>query len=110
MLQETLNQIESAQADVNIFNALKTGDQVLKDLQKQCSIEDWEALYEDHQENMAIYDQEVEMFGEVLKEDDLMDELDKMCADQVADQIADLEPLPDIPAQQEAEEEQEEEA
>ena len=47
-------------------------------------MEDWSELVENHEENMRIYDQEVEMFGEALQEDDLMNELDKMCADEVA--------------------------
>lgn len=64
MLIETLNNIESAQADIEIMKALKEGDKVLKDLQKQTSIEDWEELYEGHKENMQIHDMEVEMFGE----------------------------------------------
>ena len=33
-LQETMQGIESAQADLEVFNALKQGDAVLKDLHK----------------------------------------------------------------------------
>ena len=51
MLQQTLQGIESAQADIEIMQALKTGDNVLKDLQKQTSLQDWEELYESHKEN-----------------------------------------------------------
>ena len=34
MLEQTLSAVESAQADVEVFKALKAGDVVLKDLQK----------------------------------------------------------------------------
>ena len=47
-LQETMQAIESTQADVEIFAALKEGDAVLKDLQQKTSIADWEELYESH--------------------------------------------------------------
>lgn len=48
MLSQTLAGIESAMADVEIANALKQGDAVLKDLHAKVSIEDWEELYEGH--------------------------------------------------------------
>lgn len=72
--------------------ALKQGDSVLKDLQKQATMEDWSELVENHAENQRIYDQEIEMFGAALQDDDLQNELDILCADEVADQIADLGP------------------
>ncbi len=62
------------------MKALKQGDQVLKDLKKQASIEDWEELYESHKENLAMHDLEVEMFGEALKDSELADELDALVA------------------------------
>ena len=34
--------------DVEVFEALKKGDQVLEDLQKKASLEDFEQLYEKH--------------------------------------------------------------
>ena len=46
------------------------------------------------------------MFGEALQEDDLMNELDAMCAADVEGEIADLGPLPDIPNQVPAEQEE----
>ncbi len=76
MLQETLQAIESTQADVEIMKALKTGDAVLKDLQAKASIEDWEELYENHQDNLRMHDMEVEMFGQALNDDELANELD----------------------------------
>ena len=61
--------IESAQADVQVFAALKQGDAVLKGLQKQVSIEDWEELYASHKENMEVRQMEIDMFGEALNDD-----------------------------------------
>ena len=92
MLQQTLSAIESAQADVEIMKALKQGDSVLKDLQKQTSMQDWEEMYESHKENQEIYEMEQQMFGEVLKDDDLQDELDALIAAEVEKELGDLEP------------------
>ena len=58
------------------MEALKQGDKVLKVLQAQASIEDWEELYESHQDNLKVHDMEVEMFGEALNDDELANELD----------------------------------
>ena len=80
MLEETLQQVESAQADVNIHAALKTGDTVLKELQSKVSMDDWEELYESHQDQKARYDKEVELFGEVLNDEELENELDALVA------------------------------
>ena len=87
-LQETMQGIESAQADLQIFEALKEGDKVLKDLHQKVSIEDWEQLYADHQENMDVRQMEIEMFGEALNDDDLANELDALVAE---DAMGDLE-------------------
>ena len=76
--------IESAQADVQVFAALKEGDAVLKGLQKQVSIEDQEELYASHKENMEVHQMEIEMFGEALNDDALADELDALVAEDAA--------------------------
>jgi hypothetical protein len=78
------------------MKALKTGDSVLKDLQKQTSMQDWEQLYESHQENLERHDMEVELFGAPLDNDQLADELDAMVAQSAAQELGDLEPLPII--------------
>ena len=44
LLEETLKNIESAQMDVNIYEAMKMGDQVLSELQKQATKENFEEL------------------------------------------------------------------
>ena len=75
LLQETLMNVESAAADVNVMKALKTGDQVLKELHKQVTMEDWEEMYENHEDNKARADMEAELFGEALNDADLEAEL-----------------------------------
>ena len=46
MLQQAISNIESAQMDVNVYEAMKKGDQVLSDLQKQASLENFEEIYD----------------------------------------------------------------
>ena len=50
-------------------------------------MEDWEQLYEDHQENLRMHDMEVEMFGEALKEEDLLADLDALEAEEAAQEM-----------------------
>ena len=60
---------------------------MIKDLQAQVSIEDWEALMDDHKENLAVQKREQELFGKVLEDEDLMGELEaleQLEADEVA--------------------------
>ncbi len=48
MLEQTVLTIESAQVDIEIFEALKQGDAIISELQSKASIEDFEELYERH--------------------------------------------------------------
>ncbi len=75
-LQETIQGIESAQADLDTFKALEEGNKVIKDLQNQVSIDDWEDLYDTHKENMEQRQREIDLFGEELNDEDLAAELD----------------------------------
>ena len=84
-LQETIQGIESAQQDINIAEALKEGTQVLSDLQKQV---DWETVVEDHKEQMALREREVELFGEELADEDLLNELEELEAAEAAGEMA----------------------
>ena len=83
--------IESAAADVEVFAALKEGDAVLKDLHAKVSIADWEELYEDHAENMATRQMEIDMFGEAFNDEDLANELDQLVADDATGEMAEME-------------------
>eukprot|EP00351_Strombidinopsis_sp_SopsisLIS2011_P002385 CAMPEP_0116886414 /NCGR_PEP_ID=MMETSP0463-20121206/20248_1 /TAXON_ID=181622 /ORGANISM="Strombidinopsis sp, Strain SopsisLIS2011" /LENGTH=71 /DNA_ID=CAMNT_0004546779 /DNA_START=342 /DNA_END=557 /DNA_ORIENTATION=- len=65
--------------------ALKQGDQVLKELHAQASMEDWEELYESHKDAKERMDMEVEMFGEALNDEEMEAELDALVADDIAD-------------------------
>ena len=66
--------------DVNIYEAMKKGDQVLTELQKQATKENFEELVDRLQDAQAQKDAEAEFFGALLNEDELQDELDKLDA------------------------------
>jgi len=55
--------IESAQMDVNVFEALKQGDAVISELQSKVTMENFEELYERHQDQKDRMEMEQEMFG-----------------------------------------------
>ena len=57
---------------------------MLNDLQKQV---DWESVVEDHKEQMALREREVELFGEELADEDLLNELEQLEADEAAAQM-----------------------
>ena len=80
LLETSIRNIESAQSDVNVYAAMKQGDKVITELQKQVTLEQFEELYDKHQEQQARKDMEAEMFGRVLNEDELQDELDQLDA------------------------------
>ena len=83
MLTETANAIEQAQADVKVFEAMKQGDKVLKELRSQVTLEKFEELYDDHKDALAQQEAEQELFGEVLDEEEIQAELDKLLADDI---------------------------
>ena len=72
MLQQTIQNIESALVDIEVMEALKQGDKVITELQSKASLEDFEALYEKHQEQKERMEMEQEMFGQMFNDDDLM--------------------------------------
>ena len=61
------------------------GNKVLKDLQSQV---DWDTIVEDHKENMEVREREIELFGEVLNEDDMLAELEALEAEEAAAEMA----------------------
>ena len=73
--------IEAAKSDLNVFEAMKQGDQVLKDLKSQVTAEQWEELYDDHLDQVAQEEKEREMFGQVLDADELDAELAQLVAE-----------------------------
>ena len=50
MLTNTISGIEQAQMDVNVFEALKQGDQVIKELRSKATIDQLEDLMDDHKD------------------------------------------------------------
>ena len=82
-MNEVIAGIEAAKADINVMQALKDGDKLLKELRAQATLEDFEKITDDIAEQQAIYDQEVEMFGHVLGEDELLEELESLTQDAI---------------------------
>ena len=87
-LEEVLQNIESLQADQEVFAALKEGDKVIKDLQIKNT--EWETLMEDHEENLAKHQEMNELFESPEQEEDLMRELQEMEALEEAAKLADV--------------------
>ena len=54
VLQQTAQNVESAQMDVNVYDAMKVGDACIKDLRAQVSLEDFEELMDEHKDNLAV--------------------------------------------------------
>lgn len=106
MMQDQLGNIESAQADVDIFKALEQGQAVVKDLQKQVSNADWDDMYAEHQEQLEQQEMDQKIFGEALDDGALDSELDALVAQEVAKQMGDLEPQNVIAKQQVVEDEE----
>ena len=89
MLQETISNIESAQMDVNVMQAMKDGEKVLSELQKAAKLEDFEKIYDNIQERDALKQQEIEFYGQIINEDELLEDLNKLEADMYAMQVPD---------------------
>lgn len=49
--------------DVNVMEALKMGDKVITELQSKASLEDFEELYDRHQEQKERMEMEQDLFG-----------------------------------------------
>ena len=52
--------------DVQFMEAMKAGQDVLKDLQNKVTVEDFEEMMDEHKDQMELRDREAEIFGEVL--------------------------------------------
>lgn len=71
---------------------MKTGNQVLQDLKKQVSADQFEDLLDDIADTNAQHEREIELFGEVLNMEEIDDELAAMVAQEDA---ANMEAIPD---------------
>jgi len=61
----------------------------LTDLQSKASLEDFEELYSKHQDRQERMEMEQKMFGDVLDDDQLQNELDQLEADDIKDSLMD---------------------
>ena len=101
MLQQQTLQIQSAHADVDVVNALKTGTSALENLNKQADVD----TIADLQDQMAEVQQEVEERQELFAgaamegQDELLGELDELEAEAMAGELEglDLGPMANVP-------------
>jgi len=79
LLEKTANQIEQAVLDSSVYEVLKKGDDVLKDLKNKVSLEDFEEIYENQQEHNQQRD-EIDQFmkDNVINEADLEKEMEQL--------------------------------
>ncbi len=75
--------------DVNVMQAMKDGEKVLSELQKAAKLEDFEKIYDNIQERDALKQQEIEFYGQIINEDELLEDLNKLEADMYAMQVPD---------------------
>ena len=57
------------------MDQLKQGNQILKGLRSQATIDKFEDIYADHRDQKDIYEQEAEIFGEILDLNELEQEI-----------------------------------
>lgn len=74
MLDTSIMNVEQAKMDVDVYQALKQGDEVLKDV-RNVSVEDFEEIYENQQERNKIAEY---MANEVIREDEYAEDLQKL--------------------------------
>jgi len=94
-LEEMVNSIEFAQMEKEIFDRLKTGNETLKEIHKEMSIEAVEQLMEDTQEAIQ-YQKDVSdvLAGKLTQEDedDVLKELEE-----IEQQAANIPQMPNVP-------------
>jgi len=94
-LEEMVNSIEFAQMEKEIFDRLKSGNETLKEIHKEMSIEAVEQLMEDTQEAIQ-YQKDVSdvLAGKLTQEDedDVLKELEE-----IEQQAANIPQMPNVP-------------
>lgn len=84
LMEQTLVNIGSAQMDVNVYEALKTGDRVLDELQQKASLEMFEELYDKHKGQQEIQEMQAQLFkGKEGEYGDLERELEALEAEAI---------------------------
>ena len=78
------------------------------------SVEEFEKIYDDHQEQLAIHEEEIKIFGQVLDNDAIDAELDELVAAESGPAIPDaavgyIAPVKKPVVQEQVEEEEEDE-
>ena len=89
MLEQQKVQIEATINDVEIFTALKEGNDAIRNIGRQVNIENFEDLREDLQEQHENAEEIGKFFGEFAKEgeDELLEELEELESLNVEEQL-----------------------
>ena len=89
MLEQQKVQIEATINDVDIFTALKKGNDAIKEIGKQVNIEKFEDLKDDLQEQNDTAEEIANFFGEFAKEgeEDLLEELEQLESQNIEEQL-----------------------
>ena len=75
MLEQTISNLDGAIMDSEVYQALKNGDNVIKELRSQVNINDLEDIYDNIKEHNEVAEF---IEKEVVNEQEYMDELDKL--------------------------------
>lgn len=106
-IEQLINDVESAQVQKNVYDALKQGNDLLKKFNEQLNIDDVERLMEDTREAIEYQNQISEALsqqGITDNQEDLLAELDQLDAEEALDvEIPDApkHALPEAQAEQE---------
>jgi len=89
-----MSAIESAKMDMEIIETLQTGTQTMKEMHKGMTAEKVDKVMDDMQDQMAV-SQEIsdalgQQIGDVVDEDELLEELDELEEEDIQEQVADL--------------------
>lgn len=100
-VKQQLATIEFAQAQNNIMRSLERGNEALKALQDEMSVEDAERIMEETAEGIAYAEELAEVVGQSIGEDDeeaLQAQLDAMEMEMMNGGAADMPTVPEVPA------------
>ena len=98
ILEKQNQMIQNSKFDKDVFESMKAGKIAVEQNQKQMSIDEMEDIKADIEEQMADADEIGNFFAEAANEnqDELMDELDQMLAEDAMNEMEDV-PTSNIP-------------
>jgi len=89
-----MNAIESAKMDMEIIDSLQVGTKTMAEMHRGMTAEKVDKVMDDMQDQMAV-SQEIsdalgQQVGDVIDEDELLEELDELEEEDITDQVAEL--------------------